>query len=116
MSSLNHLPLLLLDVNGVINDLNAPCRALANDELAARLGVGPFPAIDPHGNERFGTGWKTEHVRPLAEAALGEGRSVVWIEDFNGVLPDLSKIPGDRNSTVAPRASPIARPSSAPAR
>ena len=64
----------------------------ANEELAAHLGVGPFPVIDPDGTDRIGHDWKTDHVRPLAEAALSEGRTVVWIEDFNGDLPEIEGV------------------------
>ena len=67
-------------------------RDVANRELAAHLGVGRFPAIDPDGDSRLGHEWKIEHVRPLAEAAIGQGRSVVWIEDFDGDLPDIDGI------------------------
>ena len=139
------LPLLLLDVDGVINDLNAHMmlgllgdestngadqlgvelvrshgftlavplympelireltaraetwwcttwRDRANDELARHLGVGPFPAIDPDGSDRSSRDWKLEKVRRLVEAALAQRRAVVWIEDFNGDLPDLEGV------------------------
>ena len=33
--------------------------------------------------------WKIESCRDLVEDAVGAGRPVVWIEDFNGELPDL---------------------------
>ncbi len=66
-------------------------REWANDELAAHLGVGPFPAIDD-GNDTLGTAWKAPTARPLVEAAVAEGRPVVWIEDFCGQLPDLAGV------------------------
>ena len=142
---LDRKPLLLLDVDGVINDLNAHLmlgllggedpdaaaklgielvrshghtlavpvympelireltsraetwwcttwRDRANDELAAHLSVEAFPVIDPDGSENEGRDWKARHVRPLVEAAQEAGRSVVWIEDFNGDLPDLEGV------------------------
>ena len=138
-------PLLLLDVDGVINDLNAHLmlallggedsdaaeqlgielvrshghtlavpeympelireltsraetwwcttwRERANDELATHLSVEAFPVIDPNGGENEGHDWKAKHVRPLVEAAQEAGRAVVWIEDFNGDLPDLEGV------------------------
>ena len=67
-------------------------RDWANDELAAHLGVGPFPVIDPDGSDRSGRDWKPEKVGRLVESALAQGRAVVWIEDFNGDLPDLTGV------------------------
>ncbi len=139
----SELPLLLLDVDGVVNDLRAhqmlgvlgddqaagqlgvtllhshgyrlavphympelirelagradtwwctTWRGWANDELAAHLRVGPFPVIDPEGTDRFSSDWKVDCVRPLAKAALAAGRAVVWIEDFEGEIPDIEGI------------------------
>jgi hypothetical protein len=36
--------------------------------------------------------WKAKAARPLVEEALAAGRPVVWIEDFNGELPDLADV------------------------
>lgn len=66
-------------------------RLRANDEIAAHLGVGPFPAIDD-GLETLGLEWKIESSRELVSAAVAVGRDVVWIEDFNGELPGLSGV------------------------
>ena len=63
----------------------------ANDELAAHLGVGPFPVIDD-GMRSQDAAWKAEAARPLVEEALAGGRPVVWIEDFCGRLPDLGGV------------------------
>ena len=66
-------------------------RERANDELVAHLGVGPFPVIDD-GMRSQDAAWKAEAARPLVEEALAAGRPVVWIEDFNGELPDLADV------------------------
>lgn len=66
-------------------------RARANDEIARHLGVGPFPAVDD-GTEALGIEWKIEAAREMIEAALRAARPVVWIEDFNGALPDIDGV------------------------
>ena len=144
MTAESDRPLLLLDVDGVINDLEAKMmirtlgeggrdraeqlgvemirshgywlaiptymseligaltarsetwwcttwRERANDELAAHLGVGPFPVIDD-GMRSQDAAWKAAAARPLVEDARAAGRAVVWIEDFCGRLPDLAGV------------------------
>jgi hypothetical protein len=66
-------------------------RGRANDEIAHHLGVGPFPVVDD-GNGGRGDEWKAEAARPLVESVLAAGRPVVWIQDFNGRLPDLAGV------------------------
>ena len=66
-------------------------RERANDEIAAHLGVGPFPALDPEGHA-VGLEWKVQHARPLVAGATAQDRHVVWVEDFNGDLPDLAGV------------------------
>lgn len=127
-------PLVLLDVDGVINDLGAArgvprpwtwevvrshgydlyvpdympalvrhlarraevwwCttwRDRANDELAAHLGVGPFPVVDDGTTSSF-VEWKPAAARPLVTAAFETGRRVYWIEDFYG-MPPVDELP-----------------------
>ncbi len=122
-------PLILLDVDGVVNDLGAArglarpwaCHVVsshgfdlyvpdympalvrhlahlaevwwcttwrhrANDELAAHLGVGPFPVVDA-GTDSPLVEWKPAAARPLVAAALAAARRVFWIEDFYGLAP-----------------------------
>jgi hypothetical protein len=66
-------------------------RERANDEIARHLGVGPFPVVDD-GADAPGVKWKAEAARPLVEAAVAAGRAVVWIEDFEGDVPDLEGV------------------------
>ena len=127
-------PLVLLDVDGVINDLGAlyglnrvydidvissngfrvhipaympalirqlvetaevwwctTWRSNANLEIASHLGIGPLPVIDD-GSGRRSVDWKAAAALPLVTAALAEGRTVYWIEDFYGQLP-TSELP-----------------------
>ncbi len=67
-------------------------REAANDDIAGHLGVGPFPVIDREGYDLSGLDWKIRNVRPLVERAQRRGRKVIWIEDFDGDLPDLDGI------------------------
>jgi hypothetical protein len=125
----NPNPLILLDIDGVINDLNAlsgldrdwgidqvyshghtvhiphymgwlirqltdvaevhwctTWRDRANDEIAEHLGIDQLPVVDDGTRSRF-VDWKAAAAHDLAEAALGAGRRVLWIEDFYGHLP-----------------------------
>ncbi len=66
-------------------------RNRANDEIAAHLGVGPYPALDPDGDDMT-PDWKADHVRRHAAADLAAGRTIIWIEDFYGRLPDIEGI------------------------
>ena len=47
--------------------------------------------IDPDGTEHT-TEWKPEAARPVVAEAIAAGRHVIWIEDFNGALPDLDGV------------------------
>jgi len=64
-------------------------RAKANGDLTKYLGVDAFPVVDPYGRDA-GIAWKAAAVAPIAQRAISEGRKVVWIEDFNGNLPELA--------------------------
>jgi len=87
------------DMPRLIQDLTDGCetwwcttwRGHANDEIATHLGVGPFPVIDD-GNGARGKGWKLDAARPLITRAVDQGRPVVWIEDFNGNVPDIAGV------------------------
>lgn len=59
----------------------------ANGELAAYLGVGPFPALTPEGPE---WNWKAASAERVGWEAAEMGRSVYWIEDFMGSRPRLA--------------------------
>jgi len=63
-------------------------RLRANDDIAPHLGVGPYPALDPHGSA-LDFAWKPEAARTPIADALAAGRDVIWIEDFNGDIPDI---------------------------
>lgn len=121
-------PIVLLDVDGVINDLwalahrnNLPAdeyevfqagvytifmpvympaliqhlvhvaevhwcttwRDRANDEIRKRLGIPPLPVITDESGHRDAW-WKPAAAQAVVETALGEGREVFWIEDFDG--------------------------------
>ena len=109
----NPNPLILLDIDGVINDLNAlggldrdwgidqvysqltdvaevhwctTWRHRANDEIAEHLGIEQLPVVDDGTRSRF-VDWKAAAAHDLAEAAINAGRKVLWIEDFYGHLP-----------------------------
>ena len=60
----------------------------ANDFLAPALGIEPLPVIGA-GTRGTGIAWKSEHARPVIEAAVAAGRRVVWIEDFFGEYPEF---------------------------
>ena len=122
-------PLVLLDVDGVINDLGhlaghsrpwetrvfeangfrihipdymphliqtiaeiteihwcTTWRDRANSEIAPALGVGPFPVIDD-GTDAMYPDWKAAAAYDLVSKAIGDARSVIWIEDFYGDVP-----------------------------
>jgi hypothetical protein len=66
-------------------------RQRANDEIATHLGIEPLPVIDD-GTQSTGVAWKAAAAKSLIEAARTDGRAVVWIEDFNGALPDIDGV------------------------
>jgi hypothetical protein len=59
---------------------------LANLLLPDLIGIGPYPIVGA-GDPAPGLEWKARSARPVAEDALGAGRAVFWIEDFEGELP-----------------------------
>ena len=68
-------------------------RHRANDELAAHLGVGPFPVVDDGSDSPY-VEWKPAAARPLVTTAVGRGRRVFWIEDFYG-MPPVGELPSE---------------------
>lgn len=74
----------------LIQELTAKCdtwwcstwHTRANDEIAHHLGVGPFPVVDDC----------AATPRPLIEEALAQHRPIVWIQDFNGRMPDIDGV------------------------
>jgi hypothetical protein len=73
----------------LIQELTAQCetywcttwRGHANDEIAEHLGVGPFPVIEDCAKRA-----------EIVDDAVSAGRSVVWIQDFKGRLPELAGV------------------------
>lgn len=63
----------------------------ANDGLADHLGIEPLPVVGA-GSRPSGRAWKEAAARPLIERAIADGRSVYWIEDFDGNLPDIEGV------------------------
>lgn len=61
-------------------------RERANDEIAEALGIDPLPVVTDGGDAR-NVRWKPAAAYDVAEAALGEGREVWWIEDFYNDIP-----------------------------
>lgn len=58
----------------------------ANKHIAPLLGVSPLAVVDDGTKTRY-TDWKAAAALPFAEAALADGRQVIWIEDFDGFPP-----------------------------
>ena len=129
MKTAQFRPLVLLDVDGVINDLEVlagqrrpwrtdlvhsngfavmvpdympaliqtlvdTCevwwcttwRDLANSEIASHLGIPHLPVVTDGSISRC-VDWKAAAARELVSAAIEDGRSVYWIEDFHGDPP-----------------------------
>ena len=63
----------------------------ANTYLAPAIGIGSLPVVGAHARG-VGLAWKVEHARPVIDEALARRRRVVWIEDFDGVFPDLGGV------------------------
>ena len=61
----------------------------ANLDIPRHLGIAPLPVIDDGGSE--GLAWKELEAWPLFAGARAAGRSVYWIEDFDGRQP---RVPG----------------------
>ncbi|MCB2224495.1 MAG: hypothetical protein KQH83_10045 [Actinobacteria bacterium] len=59
----------------------------ANEIIAPLLGISPLPVVGADA-DRSDYRWKARHAHRPAARALGAGRRVYWIEDFEGVLPE----------------------------
>jgi hypothetical protein len=66
-------------------------RHRANDEIADHLGIDPLPVIDD-GTDLRTVWWKEGAARRLVADAVASGRTVVWIEDFAGDIPELDGV------------------------
>jgi len=81
-----HVPPLIQHIDLVADIVWCTTWMQSANQLADVLGVGPFPAIVPDSGV-IDYHWKARAARPIAEAALGAGRRVLWIEDFAWGLP-----------------------------
>ena len=66
-------------------------RQLANEDIAAHLGIEALPVVDD-GTDKRTTEWKADAARRLVGEAVAAGRLVVWIEDFGDDRPDLDGV------------------------